>query len=500
MQVPLSTGRSYFYKFIVDGKEQLRHDLPWSFGTHGPVNIVTPTANDNDKPVHQSNAGAAGTAGTAAQTGGVDESGDASGTADSTAGVAGAAGTAGIAGAGAGALGAGAAGAAGDEKLKAPETSTAPVQQMGTTEATAPSDVKEATHVQPGDSVTDAEKKEAAAGGGFAAGIAGAIGATVATISGRREGEEKEAPATTTTGTGAAAAIPNASHTVPISTNVYSSETPNVRESENHQLVSESVPISHARVSDIDAPVKAAPPITSMASLSSVSPASATVPDPERQTGVGALHVEQGGSNVPTSEAVEPDVPYSVTKEQTTVAAPEETAATDVVAGKDTTATQGVTGASATEGVTGTSATQGLTGASATQGATGASATQGATGASATEGVTGAASKDATGVGAAKDSVGAASKDTSSKVPEPPSKDSVTGAGEKATGAAGEKADPLKKTADGAKNTATDATGKAKNTASNTAQTGKDTVKDAAEKPKKLGLVSKLKKTLHIGK
>lgn len=464
-EVPLSTGRNYSYKFIVDGKEQLRHDLPWSFGAHGPVNIVTPTANDNDKPVQQSKDGDGYTAGVAAKNGGVDESSDVSGTAASSAlgatgaaGGAGGVGVAGVAGAGAGAHGAGAAGAAGDEKHEAPEVSTAPVEQeKSTTEATAPSNVKETTPVQPDDNTTDAEKKkQAATGGGIAAGIAGAIGATVATISGYGGEDEKEVPAATTTSTGAAAAIPNASYTVPISTNVYSSETPNVRESGDHQLVSESVPITHARVSDIDAPVKAAPPITSMAALSSVTPASASVPDPERQTGVGALRVEQSGANVPTSEEVEPEVPYSVTKEETTVDAPKDTAATELADDKGTPLTQGVTGA---------------------------------------------ASKDVTGVSASKESAGVTGKDTTSKVPELPSKESVTGAaGEKTTGTTSAKADPLKKTVDGAENTGTDATGTAKNTTSNTAQTGKDTVKEATEKPKKLGLVSKIKKTLHIGK
>ena len=97
---------------------------------------------------------------------------------------------------------------------------------------------------------------------GAAAAGAGIVGATVASITGNNETKEDEKRAaapqanTVTTTTTTTGTYP------PVNSTIYTTGEPSVIESRHGQVVTESLPIGHARVDDVDAPLRPAPAIS----------------------------------------------------------------------------------------------------------------------------------------------------------------------------------------------------------------------------------------------
>lgn len=95
---------------------------------------------------------------------------------------------------------------------------------------------------------------------GAAAAGAGIVGATVASITGNSETKEDEkraaAPQTNTTTTTTTGAYPQVNSTI------YTTGEPSVIESRHGQVLTESLPIGHSRLDDVDAPIRPAPAIS----------------------------------------------------------------------------------------------------------------------------------------------------------------------------------------------------------------------------------------------
>ena len=140
---------------------------------------------------------------------------------------------------------------------------------QGTTDAGYEPKSKAAPAAAPAADADKADEKASGEDSGIIASIAGAaaagagvVGATVASLTG--SGEEKESSSVQPPGTGAPIASTATQGVVnpPINTTLYTTGAPSVVESRQGQVLTQSVPIGHARLDDIDAPVRPAPAIS----------------------------------------------------------------------------------------------------------------------------------------------------------------------------------------------------------------------------------------------
>ncbi|WFD35129.1 hypothetical protein MCUN1_001978 [Malassezia cuniculi] len=457
-ETQLTPGHAYFFSYIVDGEKTYREDLPWSTSGAEKLNILSSIV----------------------------DPGVTYGTTDG--------------------------GYEPKSKATAPVSKSVP--SAVATENTAVS--------------TEADKTQDS---GIVASIAGAaaagasyVGATVASVTGYGESNEKTTAESNipTTSTGATSIPQTDAPRSAVNSTIYTTGTPSVLESRNGQVITESIPIGHSRIDDIDAPLRPAPAIstdytallrqsgsveTTSTYLQPITATKETAPSvslPAAGAAAGGAAGVAAGSyagyatqstsgGYPTSQAAETvdeethepwsvEWPESASKSQAQLKAPEAlskreessfgNAPWSVKDGKAAPVAGAAAPAAKTEAATtgaaaGTAASTTATTGTATGATTG--ATTGTTTGATTGSGTGAAAAGAAGAGAAGAAAGAGAGAAASGTGN--AKDAVDGGKTAATGVT-----------DDAKKTATGAVGDSKN-AGTTAVTGaKDTATGGADK------------------